>query len=233
MSLNVFTFTGRLGADAELKYTPSGVAIWSARVAVDYGYGDNKGTSWVTAKSIGKRAESLGKLELQKGAAIGGYGELQVREYDKRDGGKGAAIECLVNDIELLGSKPTGNVVGQRLVAVADDYRVVVAIASRDQQAVELGAIRSAHGVQYRRTCGRSLHRRSCAGVASWGAVLRCVLDERLIGTDPVVLPRLGTILPRLGIGRGGSFGRISGVCCAPELGERRGLCAFSLAQKG
>lgn len=109
MSLNVFTFTGRLGADAELKYTPSGVAIWSARVAVDYGYGDNKGTSWVTAKSLGKRAESLGKLELQKGAAIGGTGELQVREYDKRDGGKGTAIECLVNEIELLGSKPTGN----------------------------------------------------------------------------------------------------------------------------
>lgn len=110
MSLNVFTFTGRLGADAEVKYTAGGTAIWSARVAVDYGYGDNKGTSWVTAKSIGKRAESLGKLELQKGAAIGGTGELQVREYDKRDGTKGTSVECLVNEIELLGSKPsTGN----------------------------------------------------------------------------------------------------------------------------
>ena len=46
--LNSYSFTGRLGADAEGKYTQSGTAIWSARVAVGYGYGDNKGTYWVT-----------------------------------------------------------------------------------------------------------------------------------------------------------------------------------------
>lgn len=110
MSLNAFTFTGRLGSPAELKFTQGGTPIWSARVAVDYGYGDNKGTSWVTAKSLGKHAEALGKLDLQKGAAIGGTGELQVREYDKRDGTKGTAVECLVNKIELIGPKPeTGN----------------------------------------------------------------------------------------------------------------------------
>lgn len=106
MSLNVYTFTGRLGADAELKFTQGGTAIWSARVAVDYGWGDNKGTSWITAKSLGKHAEALGNLDLLKGAAIGGTGELQVREYDKRDGGKGTSVECLVNKIELLGPKP-------------------------------------------------------------------------------------------------------------------------------
>lgn len=110
MSLNVFTFSGRLGSDAELKYTQGGTPIWTARVAVDYGWGDNKGTSWINAKSLGKHAEALGKLDLQKGAAIGGTGELQVREYDKKDGGKGISVECLVNKIELLGPKPdTGN----------------------------------------------------------------------------------------------------------------------------
>ena len=110
MSLNTFTFTGRLGSDAELKFTQGGTPIWTARVAVDYGWGDNKGTSWINAKSLGKHAEALGKLDLQKGAAIGGTGELQVREYDKKDGGKGISVECLVNKIELLGPKPdTGN----------------------------------------------------------------------------------------------------------------------------
>ena len=105
MSLNTFTFTGRLGSDAELKFTQGGTTIWTARVAVDYGWGDNKGTSWINAKSLGKHAEALGKLDLQKGAAIGGTGELQVREYDKNDGGKGISVECLVNKIELLGPK--------------------------------------------------------------------------------------------------------------------------------
>ena len=105
MSLNTYTFTGRLGSDAELKYTQGGTPIWTARVAVDYGWGDNKGTSWINAKSLGKHAEALGKLDVQKGAAIGGTGELQVREYDKKDGSKGISVECLVNKIELLGPK--------------------------------------------------------------------------------------------------------------------------------
>lgn len=110
MSLNTYTFTGRLGSDAELKFTQGGTPIWTARVAVDYGWGENKGTSWINAKSLGKHAEALGKLDLQKGAAIGGTGELQVREYDKKDGGKGISVECLVNKIELLGPRPeTGN----------------------------------------------------------------------------------------------------------------------------
>lgn len=109
-SVNVFAFTGRLGAPAELKYTQGGTPIWSARVAVDYGWGDKGGTSWINAKALGKHAEALGKLDLPKGAAIGGSGELQVREYDRNDGSKGLAVECLVNGIALLGPKPdTGN----------------------------------------------------------------------------------------------------------------------------
>ena len=114
MSLNSFTFTGRLGADAELKFTQGGTPIWSARVAVDYGYGQSKGTSWITAKSLGKHAEALGRLTLVKGTMIGGSGELQVREYDKRDGGKGTSVECLVNKIDLLGAKPDTGTAPQR-----------------------------------------------------------------------------------------------------------------------
>lgn len=102
MSLNVFAFNGRLGADAEVAFTQGGTAIWTARVAVDYGWGDKKGTTWLNAKALGKHAESLGKLELRKGTRIGAYGELQVREYDKRDGGKGTSIDVLVNQIDLL-----------------------------------------------------------------------------------------------------------------------------------
>lgn len=105
-SVNVMAFTGRLGAPAELKYTQGGTAIWSARVAVDYGWGDKKGTTWLNAKSIGKHAESLGKLDLPKGALIGGSGELQVREYETRDGGKGISVEVLVTNVALLGAKP-------------------------------------------------------------------------------------------------------------------------------
>lgn len=106
--VNSYSFTGRLGADAEVKYTQGGTAVWNARVAVSYGYGDKKGANRLTVKAFGKRAESLGKLELRKGAAIGASGELQVREYERTGGGKGTAVEVIVNDVALLGSKPQG-----------------------------------------------------------------------------------------------------------------------------
>lgn len=103
--LNNYSFTGRLGADAEVRYTSSGTAVWSARIAVGYGYGDNKGTNWVTVKAFGKRAEGLAKLELKKGTQIGVSGELRNEEFDRKDGGKGYSLEVLVNDVVLLGGK--------------------------------------------------------------------------------------------------------------------------------
>ena len=106
--LNNYSFTGRLGADAETRYTGSGTAVWSARVAVGYGFGDNKGTNWITVKAFGKRAEGLAKLELKKGAQIGGSGELRNEEFDRKDGGKGYSLEVMVNDVVLLGGKSSG-----------------------------------------------------------------------------------------------------------------------------
>lgn len=106
--LNSYAFTGRLGNPAELKYTASGTAVWNASVGVGYGYGDNKGTNWIRVQVFGKRAESLGKLDLDKGAAVGITGELRVRQYDTRDGGKGTSVEVVAQDVALLGGKPQG-----------------------------------------------------------------------------------------------------------------------------
>lgn len=106
--LNSYNFTGRLGNDAELKYTNSGTAVWNASVGVGYGYGDNKGTNWIRVQVFGKRAESLGGLNLEKGAAVGITGELRVRTYDTREGGKGTSVEVVAQDVALLGGKPQG-----------------------------------------------------------------------------------------------------------------------------
>lgn len=112
--LNSYAFTGRLGADAETRYTSNGTAVWSARVAVGYGWGDNKGTNWITVKAFGKRAEGLEKLGLVKRAQIGGAGELQVREFDRKDGSKGTSVEVTVNDVTLFGGKSEGGTTSAR-----------------------------------------------------------------------------------------------------------------------
>lgn len=107
--LNSYSFAGRLAAPPELKYTQGGTPIWSGRVAVGYGYGDNKGTTWVTIKALGKRAEAFGKWTLDKGQQVWGCGELQVREYDKRDGCKGTAVEVLVEQFGSAASDVGGD----------------------------------------------------------------------------------------------------------------------------
>src|SRR5690606_4553826 len=119
--LNSYSFTGRLGNPAEVKYTQNGTAIWTASVGVGYGYGDNKGTNWIRVQVFGKRAESLGKLSLDRGAAVGITGELRVRQYDTRDGGKGTSVEVVAQDVALLGGKPEG---GQRQAARAQQAPV-------------------------------------------------------------------------------------------------------------
>lgn len=106
--LNSYSFTGRLGNDAELKYTQGGKPIWTASVGVGYGYGDNKGTNWIRVNAFDKRAEGLGKLDLKKGAAVGITGELRVRQYETANG-KGASVEVVAQDVALLGGKSDGS----------------------------------------------------------------------------------------------------------------------------
>lgn len=103
--LNSITFTGRLGNAAELKYLQNGTAVWNASVGVGYGWGDNKGTNWMRVQVFGKRAESLGGLDLAKGTAVGVTGELRVRTYDTKDGGKGTSVEVVAQDVALLGPR--------------------------------------------------------------------------------------------------------------------------------
>jgi len=104
--MNCYNFTGRLAADAETKYSKSGTCITSFRAANGYGYGDNKGTNWVTVKLFGKQAEGLGKLGLQKGQQVAVSGELRVSEYEKRDGTQGYSVEVHNATVSLIGGKP-------------------------------------------------------------------------------------------------------------------------------
>lgn len=104
---------GRLGRDAELRHTPAGKAVCNFSVAVDRRRGEEKQTVWVDCHVWEKRAEAL-QPYLKKGTAVAVSGDLAVRQFDKRDGGSGVAIDCTVRELTLLGGggdKPaeTGN----------------------------------------------------------------------------------------------------------------------------
>ena len=100
--MNVFTFTGNLGNDAEQRYTPSGDSIVSFSVPAKSGFGDKAITSWIRCSMFGKRGESVLPY-LKKGQLVGVSGEFSSREWTGKEGQKRISNECRVNDLQLLG----------------------------------------------------------------------------------------------------------------------------------
>lgn len=105
MALNVFTFTGRIGKDAVVRFTQSGDAVTSFTAAATSGFGDKAVTTWLNCAIWGKRGESVAPY-LLKGAQVAVTGELTNREYTDKDGNKRYSLDVRVNDVTLVGSKP-------------------------------------------------------------------------------------------------------------------------------
>jgi len=98
--MNVWNFSGRVGADAELRQTQSGEKVLSFRVANDVGFGDRKSTQWVSCSFWGKRGESVANF-VKKGDRVSVSGELKLEEYTGRDGTPGSRLAVRVNDMDL------------------------------------------------------------------------------------------------------------------------------------
>jgi single-strand DNA-binding protein len=103
--MNIYSFTGRLGRDCETRFTQAGMAICSFTVAVDYGFGENKGTNWIRCSLFGKRAEGGLPKYLVKGTQVAISGELKVREYDDKDGNKRTSVDVSVDKLDLIGGR--------------------------------------------------------------------------------------------------------------------------------
>ena len=101
--MNVFTATGRLGRDVEVRTTQSGTTVTNLAIAVDAGYGDNKKTLWVRGALFGKRAESGLIQYLTKGQQIAVSGELSMSSFQKQDGTPGQSLEMRITEIDLIG----------------------------------------------------------------------------------------------------------------------------------
>ncbi len=104
MSLNVWSFTGRLGRDAEIKHLPSGSSVLEFSPAVDVGYGEFKTTLWPRCSMFGERGGKLAQY-LTKGTQVAVSGEISLREYRASDGTTKTSLEVRVNAIELIGGK--------------------------------------------------------------------------------------------------------------------------------
>ena len=112
--MNNYNFTGRLVRDQETRHTQSGMAICSFTVAVDYGYGENKGANFIRCSLFGKRAEGGLPQYLVKGTQVAVSGELKVREYDDKEGNKQTSVEVSVDKLDLIGGKASATDTGKQ-----------------------------------------------------------------------------------------------------------------------
>ncbi len=110
MTLNKMMIIGNLGADPELRYTPSGKAVTNLRVAVnDRSRGADgewvEETMWIGVEVWEQAAERLAE-QLRKGNKIYAEGQLRAREYEARDGQKRTALELRFARVVNLERRP-------------------------------------------------------------------------------------------------------------------------------
>ena len=97
--MNVYTVIGRVGKDAQTRFTQGGDPVTGWSLAVDSGYGDKKQTLWLDCSLWGKRGEKVAEY-ITKGSQLGVTGELGTREHDGK-----TYLTLRVAEVSLIGGK--------------------------------------------------------------------------------------------------------------------------------
>ncbi len=105
--VNKVILVGNLGADPDMRYTPSGQGVCELRIATSESWNDKNGqrqerTEWHRIVVWGKRAEVCSKY-LSKGRQVFVEGRIQTRTYDDKDGNKRYITEIIAADVQFLG----------------------------------------------------------------------------------------------------------------------------------
>ena len=113
--LNRVFLTGRLVADPDVKYTPSGAQVAQFRIAVNRSYRKKDSTEWiqesffVTIVTWNKLAERIEK-NFKKGDLVIVEGRLNIRSYEV-EGVKKWATDITANNVSFLPrNRPSGDV---------------------------------------------------------------------------------------------------------------------------
>jgi single-strand DNA-binding protein len=114
--INKVILVGNLGADPETRYTPSGTAITSIRIATSETWKDKQTgeaqerTEWHRVEFFGRLAEIAGEY-LKKGRQVYIEGKLRTDEYEK-DGVKRWSTKVIADEMQMLGGREGGGVEG-------------------------------------------------------------------------------------------------------------------------
>ncbi len=104
--VNKVILVGRLGRDAELRFTPQGTPVASVSLATDRSWTDTEGTThketeWHNVTIWGKFAETS-QEHLTKGRLIYVEGRLHTRSWEDDQQAKHSRTEVVVEDLRYL-----------------------------------------------------------------------------------------------------------------------------------
>lgn len=105
--INNCTLIGRLVADPNLRYTPSGNPVATFTLAVNRNFTSadgNREADFINCVIWRKPAETLANYA-KKGVLIGVTGRIQTRSYDNQQGQKVYVTEVIADNFQLLESK--------------------------------------------------------------------------------------------------------------------------------
>ena len=111
-SINKVILIGNLGADPELRSTPSGVQVANCSLATSETWTDKSGerqerAEWHRIVLWRRLAEVAGQY-LKKGSKIYIEGKLQTRSWDDQNGQKRYTTEVIASSMEMLDSGQAG-----------------------------------------------------------------------------------------------------------------------------
>ena len=107
--VNKVILVGNLGADPEVRFTPSGQAVANFRIATSESWTDKSGqkqdrTEWHRIVVWGKLGELCGEY-LAKGRQCFVEGRLQTREWTDKENKKNYTTEVVANNVVFLGGR--------------------------------------------------------------------------------------------------------------------------------
>ncbi len=114
--LNKVQIIGNLGADPEMRYTPSGSGVTNFRIAVSRNRRGPDGnmideTEWfrcVAWDSPNYKLAEICNEYLRKGKQVYVEGRLQSRKYTDKDGIERTSVEIVVSEMLMLGGREDG-----------------------------------------------------------------------------------------------------------------------------
>ena len=108
-SINKVILIGNLGADPEVKYSQSGKAVASFRIATTETWKKQDGskeeqTEWHRIVAFARLGEICGEY-LSKGSKVFIEGRIQTRKWQDRDGNDRYTTEIVAREMKMLGAR--------------------------------------------------------------------------------------------------------------------------------